>query len=166
MGFNVFVNLFKSTGIKHSVFTIYVIIRAIEEDQNVFAQATFEFLAYSFEILLICYTTYNIDYVKYIYFLLVGVSKSKMIVRISIFLLYIPDNDLSSSNGTVSIRNSGDISDDEEFKKRLDDYDRQSSTGHHRSTAFDSNGRSTVFKKIESQKLSKNLLEKNPEGLS
>ena len=89
MSINATVNYYRSSVTKYAFFTIYLTIRSSEDGRRMIIQSIIEFFVYSSEVFLLWFTTDNIDYKEYLYYLMIGINKPEMISRVSLFLVYV-----------------------------------------------------------------------------
>ena len=94
--------------------------------------AILEYLIFSSEVFLLWFTTNNIDYREYVNYLTQGIRESKLITKISLFLIYVPYEDSEnleeSDEDEIYPQGYDERSQSENSKIRLIEYDRQSKT--------------------------------------
>ena len=95
MATNAIINFLPSSGILYAASTLYVVTKADLDTKRVINEFIAEFVCFIVELFLFWYTTNNIDFRKYMFYLMVGVNQPDMIAKISIFLIYAPQNSIA-----------------------------------------------------------------------
>lgn len=109
------------------LFWLQVVTRKnLTQDEPIIVNFLWEFSLYSAEVFLLWFTTDNINFKKYIYYLLIGRRKLEMITHVTIFLTHFEWNrSRETINSTGSFLESSKKNTEEATMKLIEDYESQ-----------------------------------------